>query len=369
MRIGLRTAVAGLFLAAAPIASGQLPRSLSDREVAALVARFSEPAGYFDTDNLISNEDSYLHPISTMRRIGVTGGVYVGVGPDQNFSYIAAVRPRAAVIVDIRRDNLLEHLLFKSIFAISRNRMEYLSHLFGRTPPSDTAGWGARSVDSLLASLLRAPSANIGRLQGRVRTTLRESSVALSDSDFATIRRFHTTFIARGPGLRFTSFGRPPSAGYPDYGQLVSERDLERRQRSFLATEEAFQFVKGLEDRNLVIPVVGNFAGNKAFAEVARWMNANNEKLSALYASNVEQYLIRDGGFDDFAANVQRLPRDAKSVIIRSCFNACRGGHSHAVGNYYSVQMLQLVDTFAALTRSRRIQGYYDLVSLGLVPP
>jgi hypothetical protein len=369
MRTGLRFAFAGLIVAA-PIASGaQLPRSLSGRDFGALVVRFSEPSGYFDTDNVISNEDSYLHPISALRRLGVTGGVYVGVGPDQNFSYIAAVRPHAAVIIDIRRDNLLEHLLFKSIFALSRNRMEFLSFLFGRTAPSDTAGWGARSVDSLLANLLRAPPADIGRLVARARTELRQSGVALSDGDFDTIHRFHTMFISRGPGLRFTSFGRPPSAGYPDYGQLVAERDLQGRQRSFLATEEAFQFVKSLEDRNLLIPVVGNFAGPKAFAQVGRWMAANNEKLSALYASNVEQYLIRDGGFDAFAANVERLPRDAKSVIIRSCFNACRGGHSHAVGNYYSVQMVQLVDTFAVLTKARRIQSYYDLVSVGLIPP
>ena len=41
------------------------------------------------------------------------GGVYVGVGPNQNFTYIAAIRPELAFIVDIRRQNLLEHLLFK----------------------------------------------------------------------------------------------------------------------------------------------------------------------------------------------------------------------------------------------------------------
>src|SRR6185503_10383613 len=142
--------------------------------------------------------------------------------------------------------------------------------------------------------------------------------------DVETIKRFHDAFIAEGPALRFTSYGRAPAAGYPDFAQLAMERDLAGRQRSFLASEEAFQFVKSLEDRNLLIPVVGNFAGAKAFDAVARWMTTNGEKLSALYASNVEQYLVRDGGFDVFAANALRLPRDSKSVIIRSCFNFCR---------------------------------------------
>src|SRR5437868_1817447 len=105
---------------------------LTDSAFAQLSARLSEAPGFFDTDNLISNEDSYLHVIGTLKRVGVTGGAYIGVGPDQNFSYIAAVRPRVAFIIDIRRDNLLEQLLFKSIFSLSRNRLEYLCFLFGK---------------------------------------------------------------------------------------------------------------------------------------------------------------------------------------------------------------------------------------------
>jgi hypothetical protein len=351
--------------------AAQVPHSLSDSAFASLVARFSEPAGFFDTDNLISNEDSYLHPISTLRRVGVTGGVYVGVGPDQNFSYIAAIRPHAAVIVDIRRDNLLEHLLFKSIFAQSRNRADYLSMLFGKQRPADTTGWGAKSVDSILAYVRRsrASDAELTRLRATAVAGARGSGIPLTDVDVATIRRFHDAFIAEGPALRFTSYGRAPSAGYPDFAQLAAERDLDGRQRSFLATEEAFQFVKSLEDRNLVIPAVGNFAGSTAFDAVARWMTSNGEKLSALYASNVEQYLVRDGGFDAFATNLQKLPRDSRSVIIRSCFNFCRGAHPNAVRGYYSVQMTQLVDTFAALRAARRLNSYGEVVSVGLIPP
>jgi hypothetical protein len=371
MRIHARGLVLFACLTAVAPALAQLPRSLPDSAFASLVARFSETAGYFDTDNLISNEDSYLHPVSTLRRVGVSGGVYVGVGPDQNFSYIAAVRPHAAVIIDIRRDNLLEHLLFKSIFAQSRNRVEYLSMLFGKPAPTDTAGWGARSIDSVLSYVRRArvSNAQLARIRASVVSEARRAGVPLSDIDIETIKRFHDAFIAEGPSLRFTSYGRAPAAGYPDFAQLATERDLTGRQSGFLATEDAFQFVKSLEDRNLLIPAVGNFAGSKSFDAVAKWMSANREKLSALYTSNVEQYLVRDGGFDIFAANVLRLPRDGKSVIIRSCFNACRGAHSHAVNGYYSVQMTQLVDSFAALRASRRLSGYYDVVSLGLLPP
>ena len=76
---------------------------------AALSEQLSEPNGEFDTDNLISNESSYLHVMPTLEQAGVSGGVYIGVGPDQNFSYIARIRPSAAFIIDIRRDNMLMH--------------------------------------------------------------------------------------------------------------------------------------------------------------------------------------------------------------------------------------------------------------------
>ena len=84
---------------------------------AALSEQLSEPNGDFDTDNLISNESSYLHVMPALEQGGVTGGAYIGVGPDQNFSYIARIRPASAFIIDIRRDNLLLHLLFKALFA------------------------------------------------------------------------------------------------------------------------------------------------------------------------------------------------------------------------------------------------------------
>jgi hypothetical protein len=362
--VALCTALAGCGQA-----RGQLPQSLTDSAFAALVSRFSEPSGYFDTDNLISNEDSYLHPLTTLSRVGVNGGVYLGVGPDQNFSYIAATRPHAAVIIDIRRDNLLEHLLFKSIFAQSRNRAEYLAMLFGKA--GDSLASRDVSIETLLERVrsARVTDAQRDRIRANVIAGARRTGIPLADADVETISRFHDAFIAGGPALRFTSYGRAPSIGYPDFAQLAAERDRAGQQRSFLASEAAFQFVKSLEDRNLIIPVVGDFAGPKAFEAVGKWMTANGEKLSALYASNVEQYLFRDGSFGVFAANVARLPRDGRSAIIRSCFNFCRGYHADAVNGYYSVQMVQLVDSFAALNRAGRLNGYGELVSLGLVPP
>src|SRR5688572_9427141 len=98
-----------------------IPVERVDSAFAKLVARLSEPGGYFDSDNLVSNELSYQHVMGAMRRLKVGGGAYIGVGPDQNYTYIARVRPKIAYMIDLRRDNLLQHLLYKSLFDLSRS--------------------------------------------------------------------------------------------------------------------------------------------------------------------------------------------------------------------------------------------------------
>ena len=117
----------------------ELPARLDDAEFWQLISRFSEPDGFFNSDNLISNEDTYQHVIPELVRIVKPGGVYLGVGPDQNFTYIAAVAPRMVFIPDVRRGNMLVHLMYKAIFELSANRVEFLSRLFSRAVPAGTS--------------------------------------------------------------------------------------------------------------------------------------------------------------------------------------------------------------------------------------
>jgi len=352
-------------LVVAPALRAQAPDSLSASEFAALSARVSEPSGFFDTDNLVSNEDSYLHAITGFQKHGVSGGAYVGVGPDQNFSYIASLQPRIAFIVDIRRDNLLEHLLFKALFARSQNRVEYLCLLFGKPIPGDTAGWGGKRLEELLDHVSHQPADPRAseRARGVVRAALRAAGFPLSAPDLATIGRFHSTFIASGPGLKLTSFGRPERADYPDYRRLLLERDLNGKPANYLATESGFRLVKSLEDRNLVIPVVGDFAGPRALAAIGDYLSGRGVRVSVFYTSNVEQYLFRGATFAQFTANVAHLPRDRSSVIVRSVF-PYQLGHARQRPGYISVQLLQRIDVFL----NGRYTSYRDLVTRDYLP-
>jgi hypothetical protein len=347
--------------------------ALPESTFARLVARLSESGGYFDSDNLMSNEASYLHVLGRMRTLGVTGGAYLGVGPDQNFSYMAQVRPRIAFIIDIRRDNLLQQLLFKAAFTRARNRADYLALLFGRPAPPESPRWTASTIEELVAWIDSTPPSPdaAAAAQAAVLSTARAFNVPLDDRDLETMGRFHRTFIDAGLDLRYTSHNRPPRAYYPTYRQLLLERDLTGKQGSYLATEADYQFLRSLQARHLVIPVVGDLAGDHALVSIGKLIAERGEKVSAFYTSNVEQYLMRDGvSFDRFAANLRRLPRDARSVIIRSYFG---GGfyrqHPNSIPGYYSTQLLQTVNSFVAEHETGGYQTYRDVVTKHVLEP
>src|SRR6266581_5651717 len=113
-----------------------LPRQLSDRSFWQMVVDFSESDGPFGSDNFVSNEATYQAVIPELKKHSSPDGVYLGVGPDQNFTYITALHPRMAFIIDIRRQNMLEHLMYKAIIEMSEDRADFLSRLFSRLRPA-----------------------------------------------------------------------------------------------------------------------------------------------------------------------------------------------------------------------------------------
>jgi hypothetical protein len=324
------------------------------------IAALSEPGGYFDTDNLITNESSYLQVLPELRRRAISGGVYIGVGPDQNFTYIAEVRPSLAFIVDIRRDNLLLHLLFKSLFQLSHTRIEYLAMLFGRPVPADGEAWRGAPITRLVEYIDRTPPAAVDELRARIDRTIAGFGVPITVDDRRTIERFHRGFIDAGLSLRFQSAGQSPRTYYPTYRDLLLDKDSSGRQANVLAAEDAFQFVRSLESRDLVIPVVGDLAGPSALAAVGRLIAARHERLSAFYTSNVEFYLFRGGTFPRFVSNLAAIPRGERAVIIRSIFN--RYAFEGMRPNDDSASQLHRVDDLLAASTSGRIRGYADLL-------
>ena len=301
------------------VAADTVPSRLSDREFWSLVDEVSEPNGSFRSDNLLSNEIQFQRVIPELTRVAKAGRAYLGVGPEQNFTYIASLKPSIAFIVDIRRGNLDLHLLYKALFELSDTRADFVGLLFSRPRPSGlTARSSAKEIFDAYA--FGAPSDRLytetmARVRDRLFTTHR---FELTEEDLRGIEYVYRAFFMFGPAIKYSPQGLTGATVQPTYAALMAATDERGEALGFLGTEERFAFVKGLQSRNLIVPVVGNFAGPKAINGVAAYLKQRDTTVAAFYLSNVEEYLRRDGQWQDFCANVSALPRDATSTFIRS---------------------------------------------------
>ena len=121
---------------AAQTSASRLPPRLSGQEFLSLMTELSEADGFFRSDNLVSNELFMQRVIPDLTRVVKPGGVYLGVGPEQNFTYMAAVKPAMAFIIDVRRGNLQLHLMYKALFELSSDRADFVSRLFSLKRPA-----------------------------------------------------------------------------------------------------------------------------------------------------------------------------------------------------------------------------------------
>jgi hypothetical protein len=303
------------------------------------VTDISEPGGYFRiTDNFTSNEMEVGELSTMLRGAGITGGVYIGVGPEQNFSYIAAIHPVMAFVVDIRRQAMVQHMMFKAMFELSRDRADFLTLLFARPRPAgmdSTTGiqkmWEAYWVVGMDTALARTAAERV------VNNLTRTHHFVFTQDEMGQLRSVLEAFQTLGPAIS-TRGGGGGRGGGPGFNRGFSDMtgyslDAAGVPQSFLSTEDNFRYVKSLEDRNLLVPVTGDFGGPKAIRAIGAWLKEQNGIVSAFYLSNVEQYLFQEQGkAQAFYDNVATLPTNSKSVFIRPY--SMRGFGRGAYPNY-----------------------------------
>jgi hypothetical protein len=311
----------------------RLPDYLTDTEFWNLTTQMSEANGYFRSDNLLSNEVWLQYVIPDLLTLNKPGRVYMGVGPEQNFTYISALKPAMVFIVDIRRGNLDLHLMYKALFEMSKDRPEFLSRLFSRKRPEGlTASSSVREIFQAFAAYSGQPpdekqfEQNMQAVLDHLQKT---HKFPLLTDDPDGIRYVYRFFAEYGPELTYWMSGgfggRGGFRNSPTYADLMVATDGAGTLRSFLASEENYNVLKALESRNMLVPVVGNFAGPKALRSVGTWIKQHNGIVSAFYLSNVEQYLTMDGIWMDFCRNSLSIPIDENSQFIRS-YRPTNGG-------------------------------------------
>jgi hypothetical protein len=340
---------------------------LSAAEFARLIREFSEEGGYFRSDNFTSNETSYLHIVDKLKELGATGGAYIGVGPEQNFTYIAKVRPRIAFIVDIRRQAMIQHLMYKAIFHLSPDRARFLSLLLSKPLPKDKTPAPGASTAELLSLFSQSPAddkAYAANLAAIRKVIQEDFQFPLAERDQTSLEYVYKNFRSEGLEISYRIDGYGGSS-FPTLKEIIAETDLNGKQGNFLTSTEDYDFVRGLHRKNLIIPIVGDFGGTKALGAVGDYLRKNGVTVSAFYVSNVEQYLFDSGTFAAFVANVRKLPIDDKSLFIRAA--AGRYGHPARLPGHRLTTLLQQVTVFLKDFNEGRYQRYFDLITTNYI--
>jgi hypothetical protein len=206
------------------------------------------------------------------------------------------------------------------------------------------------------------------------RQLVRRHRFGLSADDLRAIEYVYGAFFTAGSELTYT-FGSARGGPYrvrwmPSYAELMAETDADGHPRSYLATEENYRVLRDLQRNNLIVPVVGDFAGDKALRAVGRYLRERGATVGAFYTSNVEQYLFRQGDdWQKFFANVATLPVDSSSTFVRAVFNFAYSGFGNlgppaAGAGPRSVTLLSPIADMVAAVNDGRVQTYFDVVQM-----
>lgn len=305
---------------APPPAKVEDPKLVPDEAVGPLIAKLSEKAGDFPSENYVSNELSLLDVADDLRAPALKARAYVGVGPEQSYSYLAILEPRVAYIVDIRRGNLLEHMFFRGCFEKATTRSEFLSALFD----GDVA---------------------------RTKAVMDRLGVPRSKDDDKTLERIQAAFAKHQLKIAYTMLGNGRT--YPTLGETLALKG------SFTESDEAYERVRRLVLENRVIPVTGDFGGAHALPAVADDMRARGLTLGVFYTSNVEQYLFDARKHGAFVKSVEAMPRDEESRVVRVWFDQGRP-HPAQRPKVRTTQLVMKTDAFVA---GAPYKSYWDLVT------
>jgi hypothetical protein len=346
-------------------AAEPLPAKLSDDAFWKMITDFSEEGGYFRFENFLSNELGFQMVIPGLKETTRPGGVYMGVGPEQNFTYIAALQPKMAFIIDIRRQNLLELMMYRAFFELSPDRADFLSRLFARKrPPHLDAQSTPEELFASYDGVQADPLLFKKNLEDAKNLLVKEHKFALSAEDLSGIEYVYRVFMESGPDLDYqVGGGFGGGGGTPTYMDLMTANDGQGKNRSYLGTEDNYRAMREMEMKNLVVPLVGDFGGPKAIRAVAQYLKDHDAKVTAFYLSNVEQYLFQDNGWRRFYGNVATLPIDSASQFIRTVNGGGYRGQFRGGGMRFVTLLSPIGDVLDAF-QTGQVRYYNDVIRL-----
>jgi hypothetical protein len=342
-----------------------LPSEISDKDFWRMIVELSEPGGLYPYENFVSNELQFQDVIPALKVTTKPGGVYIGVGPEQNFTYAAVLQSKLAFVIDIRRQNMVELLLYKALFDMSPNRADFVSNLFSRVRP------GGLDTKTTAAALFAAyenakvdPDLSAKNLAA-IKAYMTKHGYQLTSQDISNIEKVHDVFSRGGPSINYYFASAAPAGLGPSrggtYTRLMNTADATGRNSSFLATEESYLYVREMQRKNLIVPLVGDFAGPAVIRNVGRYLTEHKATVGAFYISNVETYLS-DPQKQTFYENVTALPVDSSSMFIRHILGNPARGLTWWRQGMSNVSTIAPMSEFIAQIKSGRRPTFQEIV-------
>lgn len=308
-----------------------------------------EPSNY-QLDCFVTNELAYNDVLVECLPTGTTGA-YVGVGPCQNLTYIGALRPRLAFVVDARIDNLLEHLMFKLLFERAETPAEYLGLLLSRDLGSSHAV--GSEPEAVVAAVEKCPvSPELFRTNLAWLRTEMSDRWPLTDLHRNRIDRLYGEFFRRQ--LDITNVDAETTENLDEIANLrdvISARTSHGINLHFLTDAERYAVVRQLQRDDRVIPLLGNLGSGETTDRINELLRAYGESISTFYVSNIEEHVLQryriegdritarpnpeglltgeaGAAYDTMIGHWARLDTDTDALLIRFFFPGTYRGRS-----------------------------------------
>jgi hypothetical protein len=199
------------------------------------------------------------------------GGAFIGVGSDQSFTMVAHAKSELLFMMDIDY------------------RVVDLHRIYAVLVPR------AESPQALVDMFLEANAESTGAV-------LQE---AFKDEEPARLKKIMTGFrVGRETVYRHLL--------------RVIRRERDGKAVSWLSDPEKFAHMQKLYEAGRVRVMTGNLAGASSMRTAAAAAEALGVPVRVLYMSNAEEYFKYT---PDFVANIDAMPLDDKSVVLRTIYN------------------------------------------------
>ena len=127
---------------------------------------------------------------------------------------------------------------------MSADRSEFVSRLFSRARPP---GLSTASTATEIFNAFRKASPSQTLFDQNLKAIkdhlITRHGFKLSNVDLKGIDFVYSNFFRGGPELRYEFTGGGSPGGVPTYWQLMTATDLQKQNRSYLATEDSFRYL------------------------------------------------------------------------------------------------------------------------------